>query len=507
MACSFVETSPDASSYRAETLGLYSIHAFIKAIYEFYNLPSASVDVGCDNKAALDEAKGVKKRISASVSCADVFRGIRSIKKDTTPIKWTYTWVKAHMDDILEWGELSRMQQLNVMCDTLAKQAVAKAIKENPQQRRQFEEQLLPHEQIAVYVDSIKQTTNIAEPIRYSCGKLNARLFLIKEMGWHPNQFEAVDWENLHACLQAKPEGFRTWLSKQHSNFCATRLQMKRWYGTEDSDCPSCGITEERADHLCRCKNQDRRNLLQTCTSDLVRWMSTGDNTHPDIIYWVEKYIMGQGTFPSCLDRSPDQIQELVADQQLIGWRNFMEGRISKQFYRVQFCHSIYAKTRMTAASWTRTFISKLLHITHSQWIFRNFMLHEKTHGILRLREQAAMRLHIEELILTNKNNLTEDNRFLLEFDIGKLKIADYETQCYWAAAVEAAREALLGSSNHPPPSHPQISDPPPGRRQQRRQDRQSPSDPHQVPRPSNRRPSSGTAHAREASNRDRTPD
>ena len=32
MACSFAEFSPAASSYRAEALGLYSIHAFIHAI-------------------------------------------------------------------------------------------------------------------------------------------------------------------------------------------------------------------------------------------------------------------------------------------------------------------------------------------------------------------------------------------------------------------------------------------------------------------------------------------
>ena len=27
---------------------------------------------------------------------------------------------------------------------------------------------------------------------------------------------------------------------------------------------------------------------------------------------------------------------------------------------------------------WTKHFISKILHITHSQWIYRNFALHDK---------------------------------------------------------------------------------------------------------------------------------
>ncbi len=32
---------------------------------------------------------------------------------------------------------------------------------------------------------------------------------------------------------------------------------------------------------------------------------------------------------------------------------------------------------------WTKQFISKLLQITHSQWIFCNFSLHDRTHGYL----------------------------------------------------------------------------------------------------------------------------
>ncbi len=76
---------------------------------------------------------------------------------------------------------------------------------------------------------------------------------------------------------------------------------------------------------------------------------------------------------------------------------------------------------------------------------FRNFMVHEKTHGIIQMAEQNAIILHIEDLALLDKNDLPEDSRFLLEFDIGQLHQADFETQCYWVDAVQATRSALLG--------------------------------------------------------------
>jgi len=80
-------------------------------------------------------------------------------------------------------------------------------------------------------------------------------------------------------------------------------------------------------------------------------------------------------------------------------------------------------------------------------------MVHEKTHGLLRMKERQAILLQIEALSLSDKNDLPEDSQFLLEFDIGRLHQADYETQCYWVAAVVAARTAIYGpkqSTNTP---------------------------------------------------------
>ena len=506
LACSFAEYSPDASSYRAETLGLYSIHVFIKALHDHFRLGSTAVEICCDNDAALKEAQGRKRRIKSGKACSDVFRGIRKITQEMGSIKWVYTWVKAHMDDVLDWTELTLAQQLNVICDDLAKAAARKAIQQHPNLYIP-PSQLLPHEQIAVYVDTFKQTSDPKEAIRYSCGKNLARRFLTTEIGWSTTQFDLVDWDNLHGCLRSKPEGFRTWLSKQHSNFCATGLQMKRWFNTEDSSCPSCGAPDERAEHLCRCKNDDRRKLLTDCTADLVRWMSIGENTHPDIIIWVERYILGQGNFPTMFDHPPTDLRELANEQREIGWRNFMEGRISKQFFRIQFCHLIHARSRITAAAWTRTFISKILHITHSQWIFRNFMLHGKTHGILRLREQEAVLIQLEELVLSEKDDIPEESRFLLEFDLGRLERSDYETQCYWAAAVTAAREAKLGHPNVATTTTQRNDLYIQSRRTRAQQELPARNDPLIVLNTPRQRPSPAIRYASEDSNRARKPD
>jgi hypothetical protein len=55
-----------------------------------------------------------------------------------------------------------------------------------------------------------------------------------------------------------------------------------------------------------------------------------------------------------------------------------------------------------------------------------------------------AILLHLEALSLSDQNELPEESRFLLEFDIGSLKQVDYDTQFYWVTAVTQAQVAVL---------------------------------------------------------------
>ncbi len=67
------------------------------------------------------------------------------------------------------------------------------------------------------------------------------------------------------------------------------------------------------------------------------------------------------------------QFRALAASQDLIGWREFTERHISTHFYAIQSFHLAMSSSYLNGEDWTKQFISKLLQITHSQWIFRNF--------------------------------------------------------------------------------------------------------------------------------------
>ncbi len=149
----------------------------------------------------------------------------------------------------MQWHCLTLEEQLNTTCDMLANGAVTCALTLSSQPTAPT---LLPFEQAAVVVDSIKITSQVAPAIRFALGRVEARCFYTKAvdrvrgsnrrgLGWYEEDFDEVDWEALSRALKHKPEGFQLWLSKQSIRVCATQINTARIQDILNHRCPNCG--------------------------------------------------------------------------------------------------------------------------------------------------------------------------------------------------------------------------------------------------------------------------
>ena len=120
-----------AGSYRGELLGLIAVHAITALAYTFFKLDKASGTLIGDNKSALWQVKRTARRIRPTESQLDILRAIRAIKRKYPNLHLTQVWVKSHVDKHPPWNKLSLEQQLNTMCDELAKQAVTKGVNDS----------------------------------------------------------------------------------------------------------------------------------------------------------------------------------------------------------------------------------------------------------------------------------------------------------------------------------------------------------------------------------------
>jgi ADP-glucose pyrophosphorylase len=97
---------------------------------------------------------------------------------------------------------------------------------------------------------------------------------------------------------------------------------------------------------------------------------------------------------------------------------------------------------RLNGTDWTKQLISRILQITHSQWIYRNISLHDKSNGYLRNKTAEELAEEIHRLAELQPEDVPTESKFLLEIDSGKLIKEHVETQAYWVIAVKAARKA-----------------------------------------------------------------
>ncbi len=84
-------------------------------------------------------------------------------------------------------------------------------------------------------------------------------------------------------------------------------------------------------------------------------------------------------------------------------------------------------------------FISKILQITHSQWIYQNISLHDKKHGYLRNKQSEDLLQDIAVLSDISPEDIPDSCWFLFEFNFTELTATHLETQRYWTLAMDVA--------------------------------------------------------------------
>ena len=258
--------------------------------------------------------------------------------------------------------------------------------------------------------------------------------------------YDSIDWETIQRALDSKPQMYGLWYGKQCSGFCATGTEMVKRGQTDDSRCPNCHRLGEDAAHLMRCPSQERRMLLKKSVEGIDEWMKT-HYTEPELRKVIKMYLSNGGRLQWCnIFGQSQKMRKVSAAQDRIGWRHFTEGKVSKTLrqYQERFLGVtiVAQRTRLTIDSWMKGLVTKLLEMTHSQWIFRCITKHHSTNGTNVLNTKKEVFREIESQLEMGLEALPPEKQWLLEIDPFRLRDMSLPDQQYWLWAVEAAREA-----------------------------------------------------------------
>jgi hypothetical protein len=224
LTSTFWEKTNSASSYRAELLGLCALHLLAWAVVDYYKVGGWSAVLCCDNKLAFELLSHHQRCIRPS---AKMHRHTPQPQDDqaASQRRLPNVHVYDHMDQYLKWEQLKLTQQLNCVCNTLAKKSITTAIIHGYHDRQS---QLLPKEDVALVIWGTKTTGNISPPLRFHASKEGARKYLAtrKKDKWSNERFNAVDWEHLDLALKNKADMYKMWRSKQHLGFCGMTVKV-----------------------------------------------------------------------------------------------------------------------------------------------------------------------------------------------------------------------------------------------------------------------------------------
>jgi hypothetical protein len=173
--------------------------------------------------------------------------------------------------------------------------------------------------------------------------------------------------------------------------------------------------------------------------------MHKHNRTDAELAYWIEKYLIFRGTRTLThlvRDQGSSQIRDAAASQDGIGWVEFLHGKVLVTIAKIQEIHCKLSSCGMTSNDWMKHFISRLLLISHSQWLYRNFTLHNKSRGYLRLQHQKKVLKEVDRLMNTNPDIIPQGSQYLLELDFTSLYNSSFKRQSYWVLAMKAAQRA-----------------------------------------------------------------
>jgi hypothetical protein len=78
-----------------------------------------------------------------------------------------------------------------------------------------------------------------------------------------------------------------------------------------------------------------------------------------------------------------DRFKTMARSQDSIGWRRFLEGMVCKEIRVIQSSHSSVTGLRCNTAHWGRDLVTRLLEVTHGQWLNPNVQVHDRISGTL----------------------------------------------------------------------------------------------------------------------------
>ena len=470
--CAWVITTPSSSiefegaaqvpgnddqleSYRAELYGILCIITFLDLVATYFNIKNGHVTIGCDNIEAGKNMIEYTRRHSPRVEHFDLLWIAWKIKQKGK-LSFTYNHVKGHQDRTKR--TLTRWENMNVRMDATAKQLMQFIINNpnNKQPTLQFGNEW------ELRCGETKVTGNVRKSVINHIHGRALKHFYVRSGKITTEGINIINWNAMGKAMKKLSQTDATWTTKFVSKFTATGRMMHRWNKWSHSRCPRCNHDNEDTYHVITCPNEEAQDLYQENIYKLDEWMDKY-GTHPAVRYIIISTLQQCNTIKFSeaaeifLDEDETNTAQLIRkasnDQDIIGYQNTIEGKISKTWESIQDeYYSITKEKSRSGLGWSTTLIKKLLFIIKDQWKHRNEVLHQQNTTKQSQKEIDQTKKEVEKEFEIGDDDILISDVGLFLLDLDETLELPIEDQKAWLKSVYIARKRADPTYRPPAP-------------------------------------------------------
>lgn len=192
--------------HRSELAGMLSGIYKVQQICKKYQTREGEVTVGCDGKGAIDALNYDHEIIKSSRKHYDIILAITNIMKESD-IKWNRTHIKGHQDDLFEFHQLTRLEQLNVAADLIAKERLQTELSKEEYIREFNRPKMIYKENCAIFWinqqgQREKISTHLQKTLTYNIQQTKIRKYWKAKKKFSAYTERKIDWEHTHKAMK-----------------------------------------------------------------------------------------------------------------------------------------------------------------------------------------------------------------------------------------------------------------------------------------------------------------
>ena len=414
-------------SYRCELCGIWAILQMIECMEKITN-KSVDIQLACDNLRSI-EVSATYSYVSTKHQHFDIIRSILEVKKRIKS-NIEYIHVNGHMDEKKKFEDLTRLEQLNVLCDKYAK--------ESNSYLRPLPPQHMQDEGLSLWCDGNKIYSNFREKLQDVYWDTRAKVTISEKYDWMGDQFDNVCWEASSRATKLMTNTLQIKIAKFVTKTMPVGRAMERRGAWKESYCPRCGKDDESTHHILQCNETSARETLRIAIENVEKTLSkmnTELNLQMQVIRSITEWLTGNTPISTPNSLHPIRMQNTL------GWEHFIEGRIHIAFEEYMQRHYQQIGSKKNGEMWVSVMIQTIwTKLFSPMWEHRNKAVHIINDKEKKSREHINLNYSVRELYeKASTNLLLHQDRYLLEESLSTIILSSTARKRGWILTAKIA--------------------------------------------------------------------